>query len=153
MKAHFRPYHPHTQTNTPTCSHLSVILHSREQREEVEQEANGYVCLPICPWHDQLISRLIHCHHGLITFPFKLQMDFFKASSSIPISTACVWRGCTVEVCVCGHLWSSNTAQPSPAFIYLWAWDKSLISAVKAHLESPLSQSLLFSISYGVQLR
>ena len=50
--------------------------------EEVGQEANEYVCLPICPRHDQLISGLIHCHHGLITFPFKLQMDFFEASFS-----------------------------------------------------------------------
>lgn len=29
--------------------HISVILLSGEQREEVELQADGYVCLPICP--------------------------------------------------------------------------------------------------------
>lgn len=94
-----------TQTHTivTLLSDPPAPFHSREQREEVEQEANGYVCLPICPWHDQLISRLIHCHHGLITFPFKLLMDFFEASSLLPICPARAERGGTVEVRVCGR--------------------------------------------------
>lgn len=77
--------HTHWQTHTHMFTPLSdppVLVHSREQREEVEQEANGYVCLPICPWHDQLISRLIHCHMG--SLHFHLNCKWISASFRLP---------------------------------------------------------------------
>lgn len=97
MKMYFKwcvlsPLSLHTHTHKHEHSyHISVILLSGEQREEVELQADGYVCLPICPWHDQLISGLIHCHHGLITFPFKMLMVFYRPPSSFPSVAAFLW--------------------------------------------------------------
>ena len=72
-----------TRSEAGPCYNYPPCLWSSSARDRGRRRrcrANGHVCLPICPWHDQLITRLIHCLHGVITFPFKLQMDFSPAS-------------------------------------------------------------------------